>query len=101
MKVKTSELQGPALDWAVCRAIDTKYFGAITSPSTDWSQCGPLVEQLGVAISPEQFGWEAAVYDGGHINPVDGQGPAPLIAACRAIVETKLGDEVDVPEGLL
>lgn len=36
-----------------------------------------------------------------ELGGVDEQlGPTPLIAACRAIVADKLGDEVDIPEEL-
>ncbi|MGJ0580723.1 phage protein NinX family protein, partial [Xenorhabdus bovienii] len=64
MKIKTSELTGRALDWAVCLAIggaankdntevqapNRDYYllsngkGNFT-PSTDWSQCGQLIEK--------------------------------------------------------
>ena len=119
MKIKTSELQGAALDWAVAEAIGrtvhaTVHYSGVNeygrvasssaidlsefSPSTNWSQCGPLIESAGVLIGHylDIGGWYAdlegpAVYR---------DGPTPLIAACRAIVAAKLGDEVDVPEEL-
>lgn len=133
MKIKTSELECAALDWAVAtvegREIvihgvgqycydrpggvhcckygctfgprNIQYDVADYSPSTEWSQGGPLIERYEVAISPEQFGWEAEVYNGGHMNPVDGAGKTPLIAAMRAIVASELGREVDIPEELI
>ena len=116
-KIKTSELEGAALNWAVAKACgigvwvkNGRAFQDILgtpdrpcsfwSPSRMWDQGGPLIERYEVALSPEQFGWEASVYDGGHMNPIDGQGPTPLIAACRAIVAAKLGDVVEVPDEL-
>ena len=121
MKIKTNELEGAALDWAVAKAVGhgvsaTVYYSGLNqygrvessraidlgeySPSANWSQGGPLIERYEIALSPEQFGWEAAVYDGGNMNPVDGQGKTPLVAACRAIVAAKLGYAVDVPDEL-
>ena len=115
-KIKTSELQGAALDWAVAEAVGVtvdcgaqiialngapvkRVSGDVFSPSTDWSQGGPLIEGAGVLIGHylDIGGWYAdmegpAVYR---------DGPTPLIAACRAIVAAKLGDEVDVPEELV
>lgn len=46
------------------------------------------------AIATIEFGGENENYETAKAN-------ANLIAACRAIVATKLGDEVDVPEGLV
>ncbi|MDE9520061.1 DUF2591 domain-containing protein, partial [Xenorhabdus bovienii] len=57
--VKTSELTGRALDWAVAKSIGLPAivtpltpFGNLIiegmeedyTPSTDWSQCGPLID---------------------------------------------------------
>jgi len=127
MKIKTSELEGLALDWAVAKAVGhdvsaTVYYSGLNqygrvessraidlgeySPSTDWSQGGPLIAD-GVymlcrqnPLSPIPFeteGWIAA-HEG---LPFLFDGPTPLIAACRAIVAAKLGDEIDVPEELV
>lgn len=43
MKIKTSELIGAALDWAVAEALEIDYFRPDTGPSqpefsTDWAQ---------------------------------------------------------------
>ena len=139
IKVKTAELSGSALDWAVAvieghdvivHAVGTyrydkrggihccKYgctFGprSLTSdsgeysPSTDWSQGGPLIEKYGIGVAkffepidgPVMVGmeWAALWID----DSVRMDGPAPLIAACRAIVAAKLGAVVQVPGELV
>lgn len=67
IEVKTSDLIGPALDWAVAKAegldcglwkkgsapgycviIKSTFF----CPATKWSDCGPLIEKYKVLISP-------------------------------------------------
>lgn len=66
MKIKTSELTGAALDWAVakCRGFDgldddlwlirdgiaDMPLHAYT-PSTDWAQGGPIIERAGITLS--------------------------------------------------
>jgi hypothetical protein len=69
--------------------------------STDWSQGGPLVERERIAIMPREEGdpWRAAVWlpPAGSGVMVYGTGPTPLIAAMRAYVASKLGEEVDLP----
>jgi len=134
MKIKTSELSGVALDWAVAQALDYKLIlekdrfvpdfwicqvpwvgyemlgvGGF-SPSSDWSQCGPLIERFGVTIvliesrSSGEKVYQAMqsicglTLGGCRMMPT---APTMLIAACRIIVASKLGDEVDVPEGLV
>lgn len=114
MKIKTSELEGIALDWAVAIALNGQKaffdaFGARSlgrlisgevksgriSPSTDWSQCGPFIEAYEVELMPWSGGWVANCLPSGH-----GEGGTHLIAACRAIVAANLGDEIDVPDEL-
>ena len=91
-KVKTSELTGPALDWAVAKCEegedlaegwhphtwvrggqhelrDTPY-----SPSTDWAQGGPIIEREGINLSVDyqddalstdmvQIGWKGNLWN--------------------------------------
>ena len=71
------------------------------SPSTDWSQGGPLIEKQGIWLSDDAIDepkgpWVASVY-GAHMQ----YAKTPLIAACRAIVAAHFGDTVEVPEVLL
>ena len=110
MRIKTSELEGAALDWAVAMAICPESFKTDQkdsnglypwstgwlrngSPSTDWSQGGPLIEWYYVDV--ESGPWSA------YYGRKTMHGDSPLIAVCRAIVAAKLGDEVDVPDELL
>lgn len=75
------------------------------SPSTDWSQCGPLIEACSIAISSPGHSllaekddlWCASTPSGAVVQT----GKTPLIAACRAIVAAKLGDRAEVSIALL
>jgi hypothetical protein len=59
MKVKTSELTGPALDWAAAKC-EGRSLGRIVDGiwqrhslnqfSTDWAQGGPIVEREGINL---------------------------------------------------
>lgn len=112
MKIKTSELIGPALDWAVAKCeYDelaakniqypqyAKHYPTI-SPSTDWAQAGPIIEREWINVVKHENGtdWKAAaevwMLDDGHPSV----GETPLIAAMRCYVESKLGDTVEVPD---
>lgn len=69
------------------------------SPTTDWSQGGPIIEREGVELVPDGRGeWDAAIR-GGDKDDV-AHGPTPLIAAMRCFVASSLGDTVQVPEEL-
>ncbi len=102
--MKTSELTGAALDWAVAKcegkafAEEGEKFKTAYSPSTDWSQGGPIIERerigFGFGVGIDSNRWEA-----GYATPEE-TGHTPLIAAMRCYVASKLGDQVDVPEEL-
>ena len=112
MKVKTSELTGAALDWAVakCEGIPTAEFLALQKLpasddfwkypySTDWAQGGPIIEREGITLRNHIHGaaWDAEIeYEDTYLY----SGPTPLIAAMRCYVASKLGDEVEIPEEL-
>lgn len=122
MKIKTSELKFGALDWCIAQIeglhvdLTPPNYGDGTSlvfiagrddlyrPSTDWSQGGPLIEKYFIVSERMCDGlWQC---EGVFKCALDshsmlGEGETPLIAFCRAIVSAKLGDEVDVPEGLV
>lgn len=100
MKVKVSELQGAALDWAVahCDYTDPETCFFIVNydgfkPSTDWSQGGPIIDP--VITKVEDYGdcWGAEGPDA-----PEQFGPTILIAAMRCYVASKLGDEIEIPE---
>jgi hypothetical protein len=103
MKIKTNELTGAALDWAVAKCEggvgENQLLGAWYAPSTNWSQGGPIIEREGMTIALDAFGWEARHYDG-ETEPWTMTGDTPLIAAMRCYVASKLGDEVEIPEEL-
>jgi hypothetical protein len=95
--MKTSEITGPALDWAVHIALHGSCEGyAEHEYSTDWAQAGPIIEREGMTIALDAFGWQARHYDG-ESEPWIMTGPTPLIAAMRCYVASELGDEVDIP----
>lgn len=104
--MKTNELTGTALDWAVamCEGHDVEDatwwadFGNESCYSTDWAQGGPIIERWMIDCDTYRHGWRAAR----HVSttPTYGYGPTPLIAAMRCYVASKLGDEVDIPNEL-
>ena len=105
--MKTSELSGAALDWAVANceglvSINTKhlfepwYLLRDYTPSTNWAQGGPIIEREKVELEHDGFEWWARIR-----ADEDCKGPTPLIAAMRCYVANKLGDEIELPEELL
>lgn len=96
MKIKTSELQGAALDWSVALANGQEEFWTTDNYSTNWVLGGPIIER-------EEFSG-LKCYGKGDWECSNGDifcgGPTPLIAAMRCYVASKLGDEVEVPEEL-
>lgn len=117
MEIKTNELSGIALDWAVAKCEgahpqisypDKRLFGAIGDTfdySTNWAQGGPIIEREAHNLFKHNGGkeWCCAcnVPREGYAAIITADGPTPLIAAMRCLVASKLGDEVDVPDGLL
>lgn len=113
--MKTSELTGVALDWAVakCEGVVTiRNFPGLAyipkgkrsyykyTPSTNWKQGGPILERerISVEVTCMASGFEWAA----RCDPLEGSkygeyGPTPLIAAMRCYVASKLGDDVDIP----
>ncbi|MDE9443786.1 DUF2591 domain-containing protein [Xenorhabdus bovienii] len=143
MKIKTSELTGRALDWAVAKVTDMDIYifgrpsdaeygwignnnvtmesfvtSIVTidfcgkmriefngesksySPSTNWSQCGELIDtyliELNNHVTSENEVEHWATCMDEYIY-----GSTALEAACRIVVHVKLGDEVDIPDELV
>jgi hypothetical protein len=99
MKVKTSDLIGPALDWAVAKCEWNREEGYWRGTyradySTDWAQGGPIIEQQEISI------WGASPSIAKGAGGQWGYGQTPLIAAMRCYVASKLGDVVIVPDEL-
>lgn len=112
MKVKTADLIGPALDWAVASLeCDSGWLARHlhllpTMPfSTDWSQGGPLIEREKLEIRANDYGWQAYCFGFPASRAHKGRrvwavGPTPLIAAMRCYCCAKLGEFIDIPEEL-
>ena len=122
--VKTAELEGSALDWAVaqvegratriylCPVMDEYKVAATVPggdlqsawmPSIDWAQGGPLIDKYNIDFTVEAKGRYLAELccDSGEPLTTPVIGSTHLIAACRAIVAAKLGDVVSVPTELV
>jgi len=126
--MKTTELTGAALDWAVGMALGHDMSKAINlgaylripahtgsaytvtfCPSTDWTVGGSIIEQEGIDVCCRPTGskhnpepdWASAKFLSAQEPAAFLQsGPTPLIAAMRCFVASKLGDDVNMPEGL-
>ena len=125
MLLKTSELTGPALDWAVAKVLglgyqlDDKYgpmcFRPVTTPgvvhwdskpppySTDWAQGGPILSEARISRTIDHSGlWIAySAYNYSDEKQHMQCHNEELVAGLRCFVTSKLGDEVDVPKELL
>ena len=105
MKIKTSELSGAALDWAVCKC-EGEQPSRYTKYSTDWALCGPIVERekiewqwLPSSHKAHQYGARKPSL-GGLNRTFCMDGPTIMVAAMRCFVSSHLGDEVDIPNEL-
>jgi hypothetical protein len=121
--MRTSELSGAALDWAVAKcegvtngdALDVGFIreGGYT-PSTDWAQGGKIIEREKISLiymgfANEEY-WvgsiDAVRHEHEMFNGVDipfeyeERADTPLVAAMRCYVASKLGNEVQIPEGI-
>lgn len=97
--MKTSELRGAALDWAVAKCEVGEDISEIDDPhfySTDWAIGGPIIERERIDVLYEHdLRWIAVPQKG-----IESYGPTPLVAAMRCYVASVLGDTVDIPEEL-
>jgi hypothetical protein len=107
--MRTNELSGAALDWAVAKCEKPEWLGnqaevyvlkAGFHPSTNWAQGGPIIEREGISVCPDEIAPWCAFFDNGTAEYVFYTGTTPLIAAMRCYVASKLGDEVELPEGV-
>lgn len=110
--MKTSELIGPGLNWAVFKAMNAEgfFWAAIkanyakwkTEASTNWNVGGPVIERERISISDpagdvlNSGQWMAKK----RFTAFAAYGPTPLIAAMRCFVASKLGDEIEIPKEL-
>ena len=113
--MKTCELTGAALDWAVAKCDGLDYFEPAIGPmepeySADWAQGGPIIERERISVRYSDGQWIAEWWaDNSGMTKNPGQrfthnrfmaGPTPLIAAMRCYVASKCGESIQVPEGL-
>jgi hypothetical protein len=111
--MKTSELTGAALDWAVDKCQGRNWESAESflayhdegqfNYSTDWAQGGPIIERECICVEClfDENAWSAwTPAPERESGEAYGIGPTPLIAAMRCYVASKLGDEVEIPEEL-
>lgn len=114
-KIKTQDLTGPALDWAVAKCeghnvrkqwsgflflMDIERQIAEWKPSTAWAQGGPIIERERIAMKPNGCLEEWHANTQKYFDTWQ-YGPTPLVAAMRCYVASKLGDTVDIPNELL
>lgn len=123
-RVNVSEATGPVLDWMVAESLGLRpklnmvshgmtwegvwltrgEYEKCPEYSTDWSQGGPIIEREMINHGLDVWRTEgmkecAASYTRGVPSEYV-FGPTPLIAAMRCYVASKMGDEVEIPEGL-
>ena len=108
--MRTADLIGPALDYAVIltqfpRAFESKPSiknVVVNYPySTDWAQGGPIIERERISTVPLHHDWEATLDLGEGDSMVCTQtGRTALVAAMRCLVASLLGDEIDIPKEL-
>ena len=120
--MKTSELTGNALRWAVLECengegaawyIDAKGrfmeehgdVSAEFAPDVKLAQAGPIIEREGIEVRRgNDLYFPKGNELGEYYEPLwiagKQHGPTPLIAAMRCLVALKLGDEVEIPEEL-
>ncbi|CBJ80326.1 hypothetical protein XBJ2_500033 [Xenorhabdus bovienii str. Jollieti] len=73
------------------------------SPSTNWSQCGELIEKYHIELYFNSVNevWSAYIFNYEKFESVIEDGSTPQIAICRAVVAAKLGDEIEIPDELV
>ena len=119
--MRTNELSGAALDWAVTQCEGADFFalmdwdndrlcyltewGEDFEPSINWAQGGEIIERERICLEDAAgMYWVASLvhedkeYDG--VMRTEMQGTTPLVAAMRCYVASCLGDEVQLPEEL-
>lgn len=130
MKIKTAELDGIALDWAVskCEGREALFSSDWPHKLVDkygrdcsyrrWSTAGQIIQREHINIRHTFTGgvyrtsWSSDAVHAEIVLPngsvtfdplkvVWEYGPTPIIAAMRCYVTAKLGDVVDVPDELL
>jgi hypothetical protein len=102
MKHKVSELEGVLLDAAVARAEGFDYWNPTPeregwAPSRSWAVAGPIIERKRISIDAGDGDWTAHCPMAVKHGIASEDGPPPLIAAMRAYVASKFGEEFATP----
>lgn len=119
--IKTADLTGAALDWAVAKCegrtptlnmnshgrvwhgwwlVTGGEYERMPNYSTNWAQGGPIIDREKIGPTWSVL-WQQWVVPHPRSAALGLLGPTPLIAAMRCYVASKLGDSVEIPEGLL
>jgi hypothetical protein len=122
MKIKVSEATNTQLDWLVAHSAELvviqvknghtyvpKYptiGGQRFTPTTDWSQGGPILSEARISRTIDHSGLWIAYWTDGYGEGDDAKkwmqcDRSELVAGLRCFVASKLGDEVEVPKELL
>lgn len=115
MKHKTTELEGELLDLAVAKAMGYRWLAEVPEdlcgtwyagecdgginnwePHENWAQAGPIIERERISLQAAESGGWYTYFDHPTERDATAAGPTALIAAMRAYVASKLGDEVDL-----
>ncbi|HGW2955524.1 TPA: phage protein NinX family protein [Raoultella ornithinolytica] len=131
MKVKTANLTGLQLDVSVaisiggevdrpqdaqvylngrhqlCGEHNMLHSSHVFSPSTNWSQCGELIERFSISCYQSADPATGKVYHWVGVSELATPGKRrgliadnPRVAVCRAVVFAKFGDEIELPDEL-
>jgi hypothetical protein len=93
---KGIEFDDPTDPWLTLDGIAYQPLHSYT-PSTDWAQGGPIIEREMITVGPAKhqgfmaWGWP---------KKEGSWGDSPLQAAMRCYVASKLGYEIEIPEGI-
>jgi len=115
--MKTSELTGAALDWAVAKCLtlagNARGFGVRNGipevlnetwqqaqASQNWAQGGSIIEREHISLWSSGHTWEAQIESDSDEWLIEWN-DSPLVAAMRCYVASKLGDDVELPAELL
>lgn len=115
MKHKTAELEGALLHCALLHYFFGLHAGLHDNAfSSDdwvgyareageppvvygWEQVGPIIEREHIGVYARAGFWRAHIPGVGRTLAEEADGPTPLIAAMRAFVASKMGEEVELP----
>lgn len=128
IEVKTADLAGEALGWAVGKAeglelelaepgcngvpwrVFARYRATVTerteryNPWEDWALGGPLIEKHEITIQPSAWDWQRKCVLWRAQQEDENryfEHVSPLVSAMRAVTHTRLGDTVQVPKELM